>query len=50
MDFFPSKNYLAFLTIERHDIEMTNIKISDKNLVPPGGAQAPEGRSFLALF
>ena len=44
------KNYLAFLTIERYDIELTNIKISDKNIVPPVGVQAPEGRSFLLLF
>ena len=29
---------------------MTNVKISDKNIVIPGGAQAPEGESFLALF
>ena len=29
---------------------MTNIKISDKNIVPPGGAQAPEVVSFLELF
>ena len=32
--FFPSRNHLAFLTIERHDIELPNIKISDKNFVP----------------
>ena len=50
MNLFPSKNHLAFLTMERYDIELTNIKISDKNIVPPGGAQAPEGRSFLLLF
>ena len=49
-DIFPSKNHLAFLTIERYDIELTNIKISDKNFVPLGGAQAPEGESFLLLF
>ena len=29
---------------------MTNIKISDKNIVPPGGAQGPKGGSFLPLF
>ena len=34
--FFPSKNHLAFLTIDRHDIELPNIKISDKNFVLPG--------------
>ena len=50
LNFFPSKNHLAFLTIERYDIELTNIKISDKNIVPLGGAQAPEGESFLVLF
>ena len=48
--FFPSKNHLAFLTIERYDKELTNIKISGKNIVPLGGAQAPEGVSFLPLF
>ena len=29
LNFFPSKNPLAFLTIERYDIELTNINISD---------------------
>ena len=29
---------------------MTNIKISDKNIVPPGGAQATEGESFLPFL
>ena len=29
---------------------MINIKIPDKNIVPPDGAQAPERVSFLALF
>ena len=43
-------NHLAFLTIERYDIELTNIKISDKNFVPLGGVQAPERESFLPLF
>ena len=50
LNFFPSKNHLAFLTIERYDIEMTNIKISDKNIVHLGGVQVPEGGSFLVLF
>ena len=50
LDFLPSKNHLAFLTIEIYDIEMTNIKISDKNIVPPGGARTPEGGSFLAVI
>ena len=50
LEFTPSKNHLAFLTTERHDIEMTNIKISDKNIVPPGGARTPEGGSFLAVI
>ena len=50
LNFFPSKNHLAFLTIERYDIELTNIKISDKNIVPPGGAQGPEGGSFYCYF
>ena len=43
-------NHLAFLTIERYDIELTNIKISDKNIVPPGCVQPPEGGSVLMLF
>ena len=42
--FFPSKNHLAFLTIERYDIELTNSKISDQNIVPLGGAHVLEGR------
>ena len=48
--FFPSTNHLAFLTIERYAIELTNIKILDKSIVPPGGTQAPEGESVLLLF
>ena len=48
--FFPSKNHLTFLTIERYDIELTIINISDKNIVPLGGTQATEGESFLSLF
>ena len=47
--FFPSKKHSAFLTMERY-IELTNIKISDNNILPLGGAQAPEGESFLPLF
>ena len=47
---FPSKNHLAFLIIERYDIKLTNIKISDKSIVPPDSAQPPEGVSFLLLF
>ena len=50
LNLFPSKNHLAFLTIERYDIELTNIKVSDKNIGPLGGAQGPEGGSFLPLF
>ena len=50
MSVFPSKNHLAFLTIERYDIELTNIKISDKNIELPGVAQVPKGGSFLSLF
>ena len=45
---FPIKK--PFLAIEKYDIELTNIKILDKNIVAPGGAQAPEGESFLLLF
>ena len=47
---FSHKNHLVILNIERYDIELANIKISDKNIVPPGGSQAPEGTSFLPLF
>ena len=50
IEFFSSKNHWAFLTIERYDIELTNINISDKNIVPPGGVQGPERKSFLLLF
>ena len=50
LNLFPSKNHSAFLTIERYDIDLTNTKISDKNIVPPGGVQAPKGGSFLPLF
>ena len=45
---FPIKK--PFLAIEKYDIELTNIKILDKNIVPPGGAQAPERESILLLF
>ena len=48
--FFPSEKHLSFLTIERYDIELTNIKISDKNIVPLGGVQVPEVGSFLPLI
>ena len=47
---FLSKKHLAFLTIDRYDIELDNIKISDKNIVPLGGVQVPEGESFFPLF
>ena len=42
LDVFPSKKHLVFLTIETYDIKLTNIKILDKNIVPSGGAQAPD--------
>ena len=42
MNVFPSEKHSTFLTIERYDIELTNIKISDKNIVPPGGPWVPE--------
>ena len=48
--FSHQKYHLAVLTIERDDIELTNLKTSDKNIVSPGGAQTPEGRLFLPLF
>ena len=38
---FLIKKPLNFLTIERYDIELTNTKIADKNIVPLGGAQGP---------
>ena len=50
LNFFLSKNHLAFFTIERYDIELTNIKILDENIVPLGGRQAPESELFLLLF
>ena len=50
LNLFPSKNHLALLTIERYDIELTNIRISDKNIVAPGGAQAPKGDHFYRYF
>ena len=48
--FSHQKYHLAVLTIESYDIELINIKISDKNIVSPGGAQTPEGELFLPLF
>ena len=50
LNVFPSKNYLVFLTIERYDKELTNIKIWDKNIVPQGGEWGPERGSFLLSF
>ena len=50
MNVFPSKSHLAFLTIERYDIELTNIKISDENVAHRGGARFLEGGSFLPFF
>ena len=47
---FPSKSHLAFLTVERYDIELTNIKISDENVAHRGGARFLEGGSFLPFF
>ena len=47
---FPIKNHLAFLTKERCDIELTNIKILDKNIVPVGGVWVPEGDNFYCYF
>ena len=41
LNFLPSKKHLAFLTIERYDIELKS-----KFHHPPGGAQAPKGGSF----
>ena len=46
IDFFPSKNHVAFSTIERYDIELTTIKTSDKNILPQGGVQAHKGYHF----
>ena len=39
-----------FLTIKGCDVELTNIKILDKNIVPSVGTGPPEGGSFLPLF
>ena len=40
--FSHQKSHLAFLIIERYDIEViNNIKISDKYIVPLGGAADP---------
>ena len=47
LNVFPSKNHLTFLTT---DIELTNIKISDKNIVPgKSGAWTPERGHFCYL-
>ena len=35
-------NQKFFLTIETYDIKLTNTKILDKNIVPSGGAHAPD--------
>ena len=45
LNFFPLKNHLDFSAMDRYDIEMPNIKISDINNVPLGDAQPPEGGS-----
>ena len=51
INFFPIKNHLVFLTIERYDIELTNIKISDKNIVPPAVVPRPlKGNHFYCYF
>ena len=44
------RNHLVFLTIKGYDVELTNIKILDKNIVPSVGTGAPERGSFLPLF
>ena len=41
------RNHLVFLTIKGYDVELTNIKILDKNIVPSVGTGAPEGGPFL---
>ena len=50
LNFFPSKNHLDFLTIERYDIQLSNIKFQIKILCLGGGAQVPEGGSSLLLY
>lgn len=50
MNAFPLKRHFSFLSIERCDIELTNTKISDKNIVPLSGAHVPKGGSFLLLL
>ena len=47
LNVFPSKNHLAFLSIEKYNIKLTNIKISDKNIVSPGDVQ---GDHFYKYF
>ena len=44
------KNHLVFLTIKGYDVELTNIKILDKNIVSSVGTGAPDGGSFLPSF
>ena len=44
------RNHLVFLTIKGYDVELTNIKILDKNIVPSIGTGAHEGGSFLPSF
>ena len=38
MEFFPIKKPLSFFNHTEYDIESNNIKILDKNVVPPGSA------------
>ena len=49
---FPIKQPFSFFNHrEIHDIELTTIKISDKNIVPLGGVQAPnKGIIFIIIF
>ena len=48
--FSHKKNHLVFLTIKGYDVELTNIKMFDKNTVPLVGTGAPKGVSFSPLF
>ena len=48
--FSHKKKHFDFLTVKGYDVEQTNIKILDENIVPLVGTRVPEGGSFLPLF
>ena len=49
---FPNKKPFSFFnnTVERYDIELTNIKISDWNIVLPDSVQPPEQGSYFNCY